>query len=272
MACDFEMLQVDAANKLNAEFLFREINVKYARKMVIDRELDESLVFLTAKNGKRGCGVLVGMPSLRVSDPNVPGPKADLILPFRVFENRQINMASASGTLVSAETAGFRVMEVFNHWQPFPWACFRFGNDAMQPFKGPDGIVSYEMVAETPLVSSGVPQVPLPALSQDPGDPLTVTLTPDESQGPEGQFVFYTTDESFPGDYSGTTAQMYTQPFRVAPGTVVRWAAYKVTDVAAIVWRGSHGGWQVITEGLLAPESGSGGGHILGPEGGGVLG
>jgi hypothetical protein len=49
----------------------------------------------------------------------------------------------------------------------------------------------------------------------------TVSLSTTE----EGTGIYYTTDGSFPGP-GNTGAALYSAPFRVGSGTVVRWAGY----------------------------------------------
>jgi hypothetical protein len=232
VSVDLERLQADVTDKLNSEELFQYVAVSSFRRLVIASEINASLATLTAKNGKNGTGVLVLMPTVLCDKPNVPGPMVEFGLIVRVFENNIVSSDAVNGSLVTAEAAGLSVMRVLHEWGIYGLTTPYSDKKALTPNYDYEGLIVYDVnfTGELPLaalVSVNVPGLVSPA--------QTVTLT--DTTG--GAAVYYTTDGSFPGS-GNAAATLYAGPFAVAPGTVVRWAAYKTG------MRGSDVGQAVI--------------------------
>ncbi len=214
-----EKLQSDATDKLNSEELFDTINVVSLRKLQTLSEVNASLVYLTAKGGKLGAGVVVNMPTIEVPDPDVPGPELKVVLAARAMENPTVNQDPAQGTLVTAEQIAIWVLQVF-HQLLIEGLCSLYpSRRAIVPNTDFEGVVAYDVFLEATMPITPIVQVATPAIG---GNILGVTLTPVTN----GSTIYYTTDESFPGK-ANPAAQIYAVPFVVAGGTVVRWAAYK---------------------------------------------
>ena len=68
-------LQQDLVDKLNSERAFQYNAVAGLRRHVIRQEIEGRLPHLTAKNGRKGCGILVRMPAIRGIQPDTAGPQ-----------------------------------------------------------------------------------------------------------------------------------------------------------------------------------------------------
>ena len=230
---DLENLQTDVLNKLLSEAYFVDLTVVSLRKLVIESDINAGLVYLTTKAGKQGAGVIVGMPTIEVPSPNVPGPELELKLPVRVMEQPTINQATG-GTTKTAEQIAINVLQALHQFQIEGLGALYGEASAIKPNTDTEGVVAYDVMLTVRIPQTAPTFTRLPTMDLSI---LQVTLTTSES----GVTIYKTTDGTFPGSYTGSTATVYTAPFNVASGTTVRWAAYKTGQI------GSDAGRALIT-------------------------
>lgn len=226
MSSTLEDLQDDCTAKLNAEEFFSTVSVVSVRKLQIASEIAKKLPHLTQKNDKSGCGVLVGMPTIDVIDPDIPGPQLLVRQSFRVQESPLIN-GGANGTGKSAEEVALQILRTLHLFQIEGVTGLRGDKGAITPNTEFENLVTYDVTLTGRMANSGLEKVAMPSIEEAA---LTVTLscaTADAS-------IYYTTDDSFPGS-GNSAAQPYGAPFAVESGTVVRWAAYKTGMIGSDV-------------------------------------
>lgn len=95
---------------------------------------------------------------------------------------------------------------------------------AIEPLAGLEkefpGCLGYRVQLRGRMSEAAAGKCALPAITA-PGQRVSF------STAEEGAEIYYTTDGSFPGPgNAGGTAAVYTEPFEVSAGTVVRWAGY----------------------------------------------
>lgn len=245
MIVDIEQLQSDITTRLDSEPLLALIPVKSLRKLVITSELDANLITTTPKtNGtKIGAGIVVGMPTIEVPEPNIPGPMLKAMIPIRVLENPTVNQDAANGTLMTAEEIAITVLQNLHQMGFYGWETIYGARRGVVPHTAEDtaGFVAYDVIFEAALPLSDVFQVNLPTLNvTEPAQVWQVTLT--DTTG--GAAIYYTVDGSCPGSANGA-AVLYAGVFAIPkiPGQTVtfRWCAYKAG------MRGSDVGQAVLT-------------------------
>ncbi len=212
-------LQEDTTAKLNAEAFFNTITVVSVRKLQIESELAITNPYQTEKNGKLGVGVLVGLPTLHVDRPNLPGPELIVVLPLRVQEQPTINMDATQGTLKSAEDVAIKLSRLLHGFQLEGLCGLYADKDTIVPNTEFPGLVTYDVRLKGTLEQPVEPKVTDAQISENN---LMVTFTNTLA----GAEIYYTTDGSYPSALNAV-ATHYTVPFTVTSGTVIRWAAYK---------------------------------------------
>ncbi len=220
-----ERLQLDIAALLNSLDEFQYIPVLILRPrsseeaLLIQTKLDQSLAGLTQKNGKAGVCVIIQMPTADATNPDIPGPRFEVTIEIKVFENPLINMG-AGGTQLSAEEVS---LAVHNSLQQF-----NLGITGAQMFPAPKAIepdlsfldkgrIVYNANIKTRFQLVPPSKCMAPAIG---GNSASMTL----SSATPGATIYFTTDESFPS--AQNSAQEYTDPVAVTPGARVRAAAY----------------------------------------------
>ncbi len=252
-----EQLQSDVTARLLSESTLVSIPCKSLRKMRLQSELDLALLYATPRDTgtKIGAGIMVGMPTLDVEHPNTPGPALTLTLPIRIYEDPLTNLNPNLGTLLTAEEISTLVIQLLHQLRIEGLCGLYAGKDSMHPSDAPDGVIAYEVLLRAELAQDIILRVTLPEISETD---LTVTLTPVEP----GTMIWYTLDTTYPGS-GNTAAIIYSAPFLVPAGTVVRWAGYKQN------WQASDVGQATISRGVLATEFDLS--KITLPEGGGII-
>lgn len=227
---DIELLQSDVTAKLLSEEYFATVTVVSLRKLVISSDIAASLVYLTEKAGKKGAGVIVGMPTIKLPDPNVPGPQLVVLLPIRVLEQPTINQDATSGTLKTAEQIAVRTLAILHQFQIEGLGALYGDATAIKPVNEIEGVVGYDVLLECTLAQTPLARCGIPTIS---AFGVTITLTPVDV----GDTIFWSTDGSFPGNWFGHSGEQYGGPFTTNIGAVVRWAAYRTGKTGSDVGR-----------------------------------
>lgn len=183
------------------------------RKMAIESAVKEALAAWTVRvEGKIGIYCLVLMPSFFTATPNVPGVQGRVELIIRTFEDPKVN-----NTGLSAEDVALSNLRWFGD------GLIIAGLLAIYPdTKGPGlkpnydypGMLVYDTVLSGELPSDYPGRTTQPTIADD--DAGTVTLACADSDAS----IYFTIDGKMPTP--GNQAQLYTAPFVVPSGTVIR--------------------------------------------------
>jgi hypothetical protein len=213
-------VQQDALHKLLSEAQLNTVNCVLLRKLVVESEVSAQNVVLTARNGKSGAGIVVGMPFIRAKGRNLPALAGEITLPVHIYESPILNLDAANGTLITAEELALLVEELFRHHE----GCVRFYTDDEAVLPDPDNdeaLISYTVEVRAKIAQAVAPRCLPPSAA---AASLTVTLA-NHSGNPSAD-IYYTTDGSFPG-VGNAAATPYTAPFTVTAGTTVKAAAWE---------------------------------------------
>jgi hypothetical protein len=214
-------LQQDLADKINSETAFSAISCATYRSMVISQEIEKRVPHLTAKNGTKGCGIIVLMPTMTGIFPNVTPPQGEIKLSFWIVENPEINF-NAGGTQLTCEQVARMLRQCVNLFQIEGKLALYQEATVIQPIIGIEriypGCCGYQVHMTGRMSETAVPKCVLPTLSETSS---TITLSTTD----EGAAIYYTLDGTFPGS-SNATAALYAAPFAVTVGQTVRWASY----------------------------------------------
>jgi hypothetical protein len=214
-------LQQDVCDKLNSEAAFAYLAVGTLRRHVILSEVERRVAHLTGKNGRKGCGLTVRMPSIRGIQPDVTPAQGEVLVAVDVVENPEINF-NAGGTQVTAEEAARAARAALHQFAIEGKILLYQEEKAMEPLAGLEkeypGCLGYRVLLRGRMSEAGAGKCALPEIAA-PAQTVSLSTTD------EGAVIYYTTDGSFPGS-GNAAALVYEGPFAVASGTVVRWASY----------------------------------------------
>ena len=221
---DFVTLQQDIFFALMSRQELLSVNVKQFRKMVIQSEIDMKLVYLTARNGKSGAGILVEMPTLTSKNPSVSGPVLDVDFSVLIMEQPTINMSTPNGTLLSAEEIALLVTETL-HLLSLGSGGLRASPNAIVPATEYRGVVAYRVHANFVSATAQTARTGYVQVVQTggAGNPVTIGCSSDPSAD-----IFYTLDGTFPANVNGGNPQSvkYTTAIAADAGVTVRACAY----------------------------------------------
>lgn len=229
-----ERLQLDLHGRLAADAFFSDIEVSLVRPRArlgfaqIYELIDSLLGGIKKKAGKAGASAQVLMPASDQLDPNVGGPRLDVLLTVRIQELVVINMGP-SGTLKTAEEIAERVIQLGHHFIPAGGNMLLFADMVPTDAFDPKVTIDVTFRVQSGLVS--LPKVARPVIAPATGAaPQSVTLT----CATPGAAIYYTTDGSYPSS-ANETATLYTAPFTQATAATIRAAAslanYQQSDV-----------------------------------------
>lgn len=224
---NFVQLQDDITQVLLSCDLLANINVMQYRKLRIQSEVDLSLVFMTPRNGRLGCGLMVEMPTMQVEHPNLPGPPSILGCSVVAMEEPNLNLDPTQGTLMPAEDAVQIALEeihdlLIEGLGELVGAQNRNQHRAIEPVNEFEGVVAYRASASMSCPRTPRQRVLLPTIQEAA---LVVTLT----CGTAGAEIRYTVDGTCPAP-SNPGSVIYAEPFDLNSSDrpiTLRWAAFK---------------------------------------------
>jgi hypothetical protein len=228
LASQIESVQPDVYYKLLSEPWYQNIAIFRVREKQLDTQVNKALAGLAGRNGKGGATIEVLYPTLKAALANTAGPVCTLEQRFYVKEQRTVNRG-ANGTGLAAEAIAVNLAQTLqlfflggalNGFYPAP-----VFHREVDPGNGAPYFM-LEVTMHATFALTPVQRTSQPCLAEN--SPLTVTLTDTQPGG--GSTIYYTTDGSFPGPGNpgngGAGTQIYSGPFAVAAGTVVRCAAW----------------------------------------------
>lgn len=210
---------------------FENFNVVLEREFLADSSVEITTLWSNPRNGRSGIGLLVEMPKLQAPKPN--SIQRTLLCSIGIVEERNLNLLADTGTGVSAEELGERVLDFMFAWMMGLTSGLSPEASALVP--APDlisgeGLVTYRASVALRRNHLPVGRADKPTFSNDAG---TVTLT-NGSNTPTAT-IFYTLEDSetrleniYPGS-ANPLAIEYSAPFTVSSGQIVRWCAYTTT-------------------------------------------
>jgi hypothetical protein len=235
-----QSFQLDVAARLEASAFFTNVPVFIFRPRAaltaaqIQDKINAALGALTTQNGKAGLCATVLMPLLNTQKQELPGPYLHLKCTVRLQENVVVNMG-AGGTLIACEDAAIAVAQTLHLWTPGGVAgIVRCAPETITPNPAFEGRVTYDVQVESELELECLPKTAQPFIT-NAGGTISITCTDDAAA------IYYTTDETAPWVGNAAypvTATLYTAPFTVSPGTLVRAAAFTAgklgSDIASL--------------------------------------
>lgn len=218
---DIVQKQADILGVLQCSSLLQNVNVQSYRKMVLAKEINFAKIFQTPRNGRSGAGVLVEMPKATCPRPNVTGPIIDWIFPVLVCENPTINFVSTTGTQLAAEQLVQMVLDCVHLFADDATGTLQADSNCIEPTTEIPGCVSYRVNFKLIGKTTQSQRVRNITIAITTGN---ATLT-----CPDAADIYYTTDGTFPVNgvkVGGSTAQLYSAPFVVNTGDVIRAVGY----------------------------------------------
>jgi hypothetical protein len=222
---DFAKLQNDLAHVLCGDSWLGNVNIVTRWKLLLDdvkrpdREMMiETLAYLTPRNGRKGCGIIVEIPELSVASPNLPGPEFDLSVVCLVLEDPLTNYGPQTGTLKPADQVAQRIIEVGHNWSLMPHGQLYAKGASIVPAQDFEPLRAFRARLNLKMPRTQTDRVAPVAISEADG---LITLTV-----PDGVTAYYSTDGSFPGP-ANPAARIYDAPVAVEVGSEFRWCAYQ---------------------------------------------
>lgn len=218
-----ERLQADITAKLLSESALATVNILSLRKLLTSSQVPSSAIWETSRGGKLGTGILVSMPFID-GDKAQPGDNSITIkVPIRCFELPDLAQG-ASGPGLTAEEIALTCRRLLRGMVCEPLTALTTEGRSIEPDEMPkehEGVLQYVLTVQAKLGVATDNRCKVPTISA-PG--LTVTLTNHADNADAS--IYYTTDDTFPGS-GNAAATLYSAPFAVLSGTIVRFAAYK---------------------------------------------
>lgn len=213
----------DLAGLLRSYTALRTVNIVRYDKFAIEGMVDWSLIYLSKRHGKTGAGIIVELPYASDEQPNAPGPILNWVFPILAVENPTINRGTG-GTKIKYDILSQMVMDCLHHYTDDGIGSFAVDRDAvkpvdLEPFKGclcyRTGFKILSRNEQTNR-ASGV------AIAIASGNCTLSSATSAAS-------IYYTLDGSFPGNADGenNASKLYSAPFAVVSGQILRTVAYK---------------------------------------------
>jgi len=217
-------IQTDVLGYLTVELAPWGIAVRSLRKLIVENELDAAMLPLIDVNGMHGCACAVELPITSAIEPNLPGPQCTVALSALVIESPTENFG-VTGTKHSAEEVAKRIRQLLHQWAIRGIGTMFARGDVQVPTDEIEGHVGYRVTLHMTEGQEVLAKSVMPVIAGD-ADAITMTVT-------DGGTIYYTVDgESFPG-LDLANARLYSAPFAIASGTVLRAVNYAASSVGS---------------------------------------
>jgi hypothetical protein len=192
------------------------------RKLLIESTQDEALAAWKVRvPGKVGIACLIMMPSLRIVEPEVPGPQYEIVQVIRTFNDPRVNKTG----LTAEGVAMCNLRWLDGHL--FEGITELHGDskgEALKPNYDYPGLLAYDSTVSGPLPQDYLGRCGAPTIAADGAGVVTL------SGAEEGAAIYYTVDGREPmppaNANEATTAALYQGPFPAANGAVVKAMAW----------------------------------------------
>jgi len=233
---DLIQIQNDVFGLLMSAPQLAVVNIVNERKFIMQQEIEVDAIWQTLRNGKSGCGILVEQPDVITDSPNVTGPPQSVQLSFVCFQNGDAAFTDMGSGLFAEQMEQF-VIDALHLQNIGGLGSLVVRGNFSSPARDYPGINARRMrVSMTPF-NTNQTQRTAPVVATVAAYICTLTCST------AGAVIYYTLDGSFPGNTSvaidplsvsvaspGTPINpnsiLYTAPFAVASGQVLRAAAY----------------------------------------------
>lgn len=244
-----EALQADALAVLRNTPALADANILSEDDGDTEAKILRALGALSGgSTGKRGLVLVILLPEVTASEPNLPGPPLMARLEIQVIEHAVVNRATGGTGMRSSQAAAI-ALGALHHYASGNRLLVA-ADAPLSPLRAKTGYFSHVIALNCRL--SGVRQAPKPAnvaAAWMPDDTLRLScMTP-------GAEIYYTTDGGYPSP-GNPTATRYTGDIAgLTVGTVIRAAAWSagmapgnvieltVTDGEAIMEDLTWDGW-----------------------------
>lgn len=182
----------------------------------------ETLVYVTPRNGREGCGVIVEKPRFVVGAPNLPGPQGDLVITCLILADPINNWSPTLGAKLPGNQVGQRILELAHGWRINPAGSFFADQSALVEANDWSPLDAWRVNLRLRLPRYQSSAVAEPVITIAAGV-ATITCPTADAE------IFFTIDDSFPAHERGGNpgSARYTAPFPVASGTGLLACAYK---------------------------------------------
>jgi len=226
---DLVKLQNDLHGLLMSAPALRTVNIVLERKFLVEAQVEFDTIWQTVRNERSGTGILIEMPSVEVPANQSVGPKQNLRPSFVGFQNGDAAFTPTTGSGLYAETIAQLILDTL-HMQELQGVGTLYAQDrAIEPAREYEFVNAYrvQMILRSAQANQTNRTAPV-VITNNSG---TVTLTCATS----GAEIYYTLDGSFPdaaaldavsGAAINSESKLYSAPFAVTPGQIVRAAAY----------------------------------------------
>jgi hypothetical protein len=213
---DLAQLQADLARYLLGNPETAAVPFTEFRKMVVESAADEAAAAWKIRvDGSVGVAALVLPPSVRTKYSNVPGPQYSVEIMVRIFEDPKVN-----NTGLTSEDVGLSVLRWVDGLviEDLTELYGDTDQEALRPNSDYEGFLVHDVVFVGELPQDMLARTTAPGITEADG---VVTLTCIDA-GAEIYYTVTAAGDDLTGPEIGNAEQLYSAPFTVAVGDVVR--------------------------------------------------
>lgn len=232
-----EQLQTDATAYLQGNPATGMVPFNSYRKMTIESAQDEALAAWKIRvPGKVGLACLVMMPTLRVVTPNVPGPQYDVALLIRTFHDPKVNNTGMSAEDVALANLRWLDGKIFEGLTNLVGDT---RGEALAPNYSFPGMLVYDTTLSGPLPMDLQGMTAQPDIQDDDAGNVTLSCIDGAAR------IYFSLDNACPmppanaSEAAQSSTQLYTGPFAVPNGTLVRCLAWNPALLPSHVAQGT---------------------------------